>query len=146
MKRFNIRVYGVCISEQNEVLVSDETHNGCEFTKFPGGGLEWGEGTKDCLAREMQEEFGLEVEVNDLFYLTDFFQISAFSEHDQVISVYYRFTLNDDISNANFQGEKEECLRWIPLNELQEDVFMFPIDKLVAKQLTDKRSVRNLLP
>ena len=57
--------------------------------EFPGGGLEFGEGTIDCLKREFREEFNLEIEVGELFYLTDFFQVSAFSENDQVISIYY---------------------------------------------------------
>lgn len=139
MKRFNIRVYGICINEQNEVLVSEEAHNGLEFTKFPGGGLEWGEGTLDCLTREMLEEFNLTIEVNELFYLTDFFQVSAFSENDQVMSIYYRFSLQEDLSNATVDGEKNERLRWISLDIIHEDLFMFPIDKLVAKQLKSGR-------
>ena len=41
MKRFNIRVYGILINDRNELLVSDELIKGLQFTKFPGGGLEW---------------------------------------------------------------------------------------------------------
>ncbi len=141
MKQFNIRVYGVCVNEQDHVLVSDETYKGVTFTKFPGGGLLWGEGTKDCLIREMQEEFGLEVQITDLFYLTDFFQVSAFSENDQIISIYYRFTLGQALTDATCTGEKDELLRWVPMDELHEDLFMFPIDKLVAQQLTNERIV-----
>ena len=44
-KRFNIRVYGILINDQDQLLVSDEVIKGIKFTKFPGGGLEWGEGT-----------------------------------------------------------------------------------------------------
>lgn len=140
MNRFNIRVYGVCINEQNEVLVSDETHKNLSFTKFPGGGLEWGEGTKECLKREFREEFGLEIEVGELFYLTDFFQRSAFIDTDQVISIYYRFALNGQIDPANCIGDKNEQLRWIHLSEVTESVFTFPIDKLVANILTGGRT------
>ncbi len=135
MKRFNIRVYGICLNEQNEVLVSNESHAGIDFTKFPGGGLEWGEGTNDCLKREFQEEFGLEIEVGELFYLTDFFQLSAFAETDQVISIYYRFELKGELNRETWAGDKNEQLCWIALTELSEDVFMFPIDKLVGERL-----------
>ncbi|MFN5439619.1 MAG: NUDIX hydrolase, partial [Bacteroidota bacterium] len=41
---FNIRVYGILISDDNQVLVSDEFIRGNYYTKFPGGGLEFGEG------------------------------------------------------------------------------------------------------
>lgn len=135
MKKFNIRVYGVCINESREVLVSHEHYKGMSFTKFPGGGLEWGEGTKDCLKRELSEEFRITIEVGELFYLTDFFQQSAFSENDQVISIYYRFSVNEKLEPGNWNGDKNERLEWIPLSEINEDLFKFPIDKIVANQL-----------
>jgi 8-oxo-dGTP diphosphatase len=72
------------------LLVSDEFIRGGYFTKLPGGGLEFGEGTRDCLRREFMEETGLEVEVCEHIYTTDFFQISAFNNKDQIISIYYR--------------------------------------------------------
>jgi 8-oxo-dGTP pyrophosphatase MutT (NUDIX family) len=73
MNRFNIRVYGVLKNIQNEILVTDELIRGSEYTKFPGGGLEFGEGTRDCLKREFIEEMNLAVEVGDHLYTTDFF-------------------------------------------------------------------------
>jgi 8-oxo-dGTP pyrophosphatase MutT (NUDIX family) len=51
-----VRVYGILLNERKEVLVSDELIRGNYFTKFPGGGLEFGEGTRACLQREFQEE------------------------------------------------------------------------------------------
>ena len=55
-KRFNVRVYGILINDRNELLVSDELIKGIRFTKFPGGGLEWGEGIEACLKREFIED------------------------------------------------------------------------------------------
>ncbi|WP_343634301.1 NUDIX hydrolase [Fluviicola sp.] len=136
MKRFNIRIYGVCINERNEVLLSDETYRDLNFTKFPGGGLEFGEGTIDCLKREFMEEFNLEIEVGPLFYLTDFFQVSAFSEDDQVISIYYRIKADTDQLDyliANHLGA--EKLHWVNLSKLTEASVSLPIDQIVAKKL-----------
>ena len=89
MSIFNIRVYALLINEKNEVLVTDEFRFGKEMTKFPGGGLHWGEGTIDCLKRECMEELGCEIEVISHFYTTDFFQEAAFYEKQQLISIYY---------------------------------------------------------
>ena len=89
MHRFNIRVYGILINENRQVLVSDEFIRGNYYTKFPGGGLEFGEGTRDCLKREFKEEMDLEVEVGDHIYTTDYFQMSAFNPDHQIISIYY---------------------------------------------------------
>lgn len=138
--RFNIRVYGILINERNEVLISDECRRGICFTKFPGGGLEWGEGLKDCLIREFQEELGIDVEIGDLFYCTDFFIESAFRKTDQLISIYFRVNYNriNQLDFANYEipvTVEEEKFRWLPLEEISEDVFTFPIDKLVAGKL-----------
>ena len=77
MALFNVRVYGILKDSHNRVLVSDEFIRGNYFTKFPGGGLEFGEGTKECLVREFKEETGLNVTVGEHIYTTDFFQISG---------------------------------------------------------------------
>ena len=79
MPPFNIRVYGILLNEKKQVLVSDEYIRGGYYTKFPGGGLEFGEGTRACLEREFMEEMNLKVEVGDHIYTTDYFQLSAFN-------------------------------------------------------------------
>ena len=55
INKFNIRVYGILINEQDQVLITDELIKGHKITKFPGGGLEFGEGTIDCIKREFIE-------------------------------------------------------------------------------------------
>ena len=86
---FNIRVYAIILNDKDEVLLSDERRNGFSFTKFPGGGLDWGEGVADCLVREMREELDLDVQLGELFYVNDFFQLSRFHTDNQLISFYY---------------------------------------------------------
>src|SRR5690242_8228923 len=86
---FSIRVYGILINDKKQVLVSDEFIRGGYFTKFPGGGLEFGEGTRECLKREFMEEMNLKVEIGDHIYTTDYFQMSAFNPEHQIISIYY---------------------------------------------------------
>ena len=138
MNRFNIRVYGICINERREVLLSDEQFRERSFTKFPGGGLEFGEGMLECLKREFLEEFELEIQVNDLFYLTDFFQISAFSDNDQVISVYYNITASTQVVDALISaGTSKEKLKWVPLNALNPNHVTFPIDQLVVSRIKE---------
>ena len=45
------RTYGILINEKQEVLISDEFRFGRYFRKFPGGGVEKGEGILDALKR-----------------------------------------------------------------------------------------------
>lgn len=144
MNRFNIRVYGVIFNEDNsKVLVTDEFRLGIDITKLPGGGLEFGEGTVDCIKRECMEEFGQEFEVVEHFYTTDFFQVSAFNKNDQLISIYYiikpveehRFKISETPFSFREKIDGAQIFRWIPLKEISPDDFTFPVDKKVAEML-----------
>ena len=74
ISRYIIRVYAIIMNENNELLISDEYQLNMRMTKFPGGGLEFGEGTIDCMKREAIEEFGQEIEILEHYYTTDNFQ------------------------------------------------------------------------
>ncbi len=144
VKRFNVRVYGLLIHD-NAVLVSDEYIKKNKITKFPGGGLEFGEGTRDCLAREFMEELGLEVEVGEHVYTTDFYVASSFDTNSQVISIYYAVkplaALNFPVSITAHNYEKKEgaqSFRWISLTSLKESDLTLIIDKRVAEIIIRK--------
>ena len=150
MSHITVRVYGILIDSDNGLLVSDEFIRGDFFTKLPGGGLEFGEGTRDCLVREFKEETGLDVTVGDHIYTTDFYQPSAFRAGDQILSIYYRVSpisltpLNtrsiafdfkpEEIADKNGQAEHT---RWIALNELSEEAMSLPIDKIVIHKILE---------
>jgi 8-oxo-dGTP diphosphatase len=144
-RQFNIRVYGILKNAKNEVLVSDEFRMGMKMTKFPGGGIEHGEGLLDCLKREWKEELNAEIEIERHFYTTDYFVKSAFN-NAQLISVYYvvqlKSAINFSISQKAFDFtaliDGAQSFRWISLNELSEEDFTFPIDKKVASMLLIK--------
>jgi 8-oxo-dGTP diphosphatase len=139
---FNVRVYGLLINDNNEILISDEQEYGMRFTKFPGGGLEYGEGLIDGLKREFVEECEINVDIISHFYTTDFFVKSAFND-SQIISVYYLVKNTSDIKFAtktvvfDFEGEGDllQSFRWMKLSELTADHFTFPTDQRVAELL-----------
>jgi len=144
---FNLRVYGVLINEQKQVLVSDEYIRGSYYTKFPGGGLELGEGTRDCLKREFKEEMDLEIEVADHLYTTDFYQVSAFNPAHQIISIYYlvralenitvplrtkEFDFDERQMEVYNRTKMTETFRFIDWDIFSEEKVTLPIDKIVA--------------
>jgi 8-oxo-dGTP diphosphatase len=139
---FNVRIYGI-LTDRGRLLVSDELHEGREITKFPGGGLHFGEGTTECLKREFLEELNLEIKIIRHFYTVDFFQASAFDPTQQVISVYYvvESTATAGIKVAKnkfvFEGKEngQQSFRWVPIKDLQKTEFTFPIDQHVAELL-----------
>jgi 8-oxo-dGTP diphosphatase len=152
-----IRVYGILINEHQQILVSDELIRGMKITKFCGGGLEEGEGTRACLEREFLEEMNVRVEVGEHIYTTDFFQPSAFREGDQIMSIYYKVTalqpITASLRNKPFdfderemkiyEQEKEiETFRFIPMQEFNEDCMTLPIDKIVAGMISNLKFFR----
>ena len=147
---FNIRVYGILLDENKRVLVSDEFIRGHYYTKFPGGGLELGEGTRDCLKREFKEEMHLEVGIGDHIYTTDFFQMSAFNPEHQIISIYYfakalgpitsplrsrPFDFDEREMNLYRATGETETFRFINWEDFSENSVTLPIDKVVARIL-----------
>ncbi|WP_069657782.1 NUDIX domain-containing protein [Arcticibacter eurypsychrophilus] len=139
---FNVRVYGLLINEQNQILISDEEHQTVRFSKFPGGGLEYGEGLTDALKREFMEECETEIDVLDHVYTTDFFEKSSFNE-SQIISIYYLVKpvqpLNCLISTSAFDFSRQalikQSFRWIPIENLSEDDVTFLTDKIAIQKL-----------
>jgi ADP-ribose pyrophosphatase YjhB (NUDIX family) len=130
-KRFNIRVYGIWV-QNNKILVNEELIRGRHIIKFPGGGLDWGEGIKDCLIREWKEELGIDIEVLNHFYTTDFFQPSAY-DNSQVISIYYFVTAV--VPDLIINSEPNERTYWMNAFDVSADTFTLPIDKIVGDML-----------
>jgi len=148
--RFNVRVYGILINENNQVLVSDELirKGTVRVTKFPGGGLDFGEGLRDGLQREFMEETGVEFSIGVHLYTTDFFVPSAFDNDSQVIAIYYRVHCDAwrsiKTSNKKFDfnvqpGTEAECFRWVNLSDLKDETeITLPTDVAVIQILAGR--------
>lgn len=115
-----------------QILVNEELIRGRKVTKFPGGGLDWGEGTIDGLKREFMEELGIAIEVLGHFYTTDFFQASAYDD-SQVLSIYYWVTGPVPAQFTNHMDN--ERTYWLSIHEVSADTFTLPIDKKTGSLL-----------
>ncbi|HWK56102.1 MAG TPA: NUDIX domain-containing protein [Parapedobacter sp.] len=144
---FNIRVYGILINENQEVLISDEREYGMEFSKFPGGGLEYGEGLSAGLIREFKEECDVEIEILRHVHTTDVFIKSAFND-SQVLAVYYlvrnRTPLRCRFSTEVFDFEADRAIdqvfRWIPVGKLKESDLTFEMDRIAWRAFVSEKS------
>ncbi|NGM73805.1 NUDIX domain-containing protein [Sphingobacterium sp. SGL-16] len=135
---FNVRVYGILRTENDEVLITDERTQSVSFTKFPGGGLEYGEGLVDALKREFMEECNLKIDVIRHIYTTDFYEKSSFN-NSQIISIYYEVKALEELNielktlpfdfNNNLVADKLEVFRLIKLENLKEEDLTFKTDK-----------------
>ena len=104
-------------NEQGQILIDRRPQHGLlgGLWEFPGGKIEPGETVEACIAREIQEEIGIEVAVGDRLITID---------HTYT---HYRVTLN--VHHCRYvSGEPQpiECdeVRWVEVAEL--DQFPFP--------------------
>jgi len=150
---FNVRVYGLLINNNQEILVSDELIKGKYYTKFCGGGLEFGEGTHDCVIREFKEEMDLSIEVVEHLYTTDYYQPSLFNPAHQMISIYYivralepikiklketAFDFDETQLKKHAETGQTESFRFVPEHLFSPDLLSLPIDKIAAKVFKEK--------
>ena len=149
-KRFNVRVYfllvagaseaslgqGVAgLTAEDEVLVSDEVIAGRNCTKWPGGGLEFGEGPRDCALREAREELGQDIVLGPLVHATGTFVRSAWRPEEQVLCHYYLARLDEPpgfpITEVPFPADASivQSFRWVRLADFDGSALTFATDR-----------------
>ena len=133
--KINIRVYAIYLNEKNELMALDERYAGEKLIKLPGGGLEFGEGTIECLHRELAEELNLKIEVLEHFYTQEDFLVSRFRENEQLLTIYYTVNILN-LEDLNILDESIEKVKWISLHE--ENPLELPIDQIVFQKLKEK--------
>ena len=144
--KYSIRIYMLTLNDKKEILISDEYLLDMKMTKFPGGGMEYGEGPVDCLKREAVEEFGQEITNIRHFYTTDYYQKALFFDDHQLLSIYYLADLSEaliiKVADKPFDFPElkngSQSLRWVPLNSLADEDLSFPIDRKVLGLLKSK--------
>ena len=141
--RFNVRVYMIVTRDNahggQDVLVSYERLPLGGVMKFPGGGLEWGEGTTACLRREALEELGQPIDVDRLVHVSRRAHISSFDSNQQVLAVHYAARLTGEVMFED-DGEMEDVygknvpmmhqrLGWRDVKSIEPAHFRFASDR-----------------
>lgn len=132
-KFFRIAVYGL-LWQDNYLLFAREKIQGREVVKFPGGGMQLGEGTIEALKREFMEELNIEVEVLQHIYTTDFFVPSAFHSDYQVLAIYYLLRSAEVLPSEDFQRDGIHFF-WQSLSEVHQNILTFETDKRALEML-----------
>lgn len=146
-QQLTVRVYGVLLYQEH-LLLSRENIRGQHYTKFPGGGLELGEGPRDTLIREFQEEAALVIKPQSHLYTTEDYIRSAFDEHTQVLSIYYRVSSSPEVLQAlpapYHRPDPEKLPRpgdllyfWQALDQLNPKICDLPLDQRVIRLLQE---------
>ncbi|SRR5690606_27320796 len=151
MYLFNVRVYGILVDQYDRVLISDERTQNVAFTKFPGGGLEYGEGLIDALKREFWEECKLEIDIVQHVYTTDFFEKSSFN-NSQILSIYYQVKALNSFElqlkekpfdfDLDIHTEKQEAFRLIDSNLLKQNDLTFKTDQVAWSAFQEIKNIK----
>lgn len=134
MNKINVRVYVACVKDQ-KIFALFEEYAGTSLLKLPGGGLEYGEGTLECLHRELDEELNLKITNLQHFYTQEDFVVSRFRDNEQLLTVYYTAEIIDETELIL----KDLCIEkteWISLKE--DNPFTLPVDKIVFEKLKER--------
>jgi 8-oxo-dGTP diphosphatase len=143
---YNLRVYGLLI-EEGRVLITDELRSGTPMTKFPGGGVEAGEGLEEALIREWEEETYTKIRVGKLLYVNPFYHKSGFFVSLPLLSVYYQVHLEEplacELNTEKYFLPKEtpgdwQQFRWLNLNDLATEEFTFVVDKALVENIVNQ--------
>lgn len=131
----NVRVYA-CVVKDKKVLTLFEEYAGQPLMKFPGGGLEYGEGLTDCLKREFEEELNVHIEIVEHLYTQEDFLVSRFKSNEQLLTIYYMVNITNE-EDFIILDPCIEKIDWVPIDS-SENPFTLPVDKIVFDKLKEK--------
>lgn len=133
--KINVRVYAAIIKDR-KVLALHEEYVGENLIKFPGGGLEYGEGVLECVQRELEEELNIKVKNIEHLYTQEDFLVSKFRSNEQLITIYYLAEMMDE-NELLIMDPCIEKTEWVSL-DIEENPFILPIDNVVFEILKKK--------
>lgn len=140
MIKFNARCYAVIRSSQDRVLVMMERWKGVDLNKFPGGGLELGEGLLECIYREIDEEFERNEHLNykHLHTPTGCFS-SRFKPQEQLLLNYFTNRENAEETNWELIPNDPNLLgiKWLELKAENAEWLTLESDKEAFLALLD---------
>lgn len=128
------RVYGFIIHD-GEILISEEYHYNTFMRKFPGGGMEEGEEPQNCLKRELKEELGLNLEVEERVFSTPQPVVSVFNNTLLVQCIYFKVKVIPEMTQLYREEyllpstNGEERFKWVKLKAFEKDELTFKTDR-----------------
>ncbi len=120
----------IIFNAQGKVLLARRAHGDPQGSRweFPGGKLQRGETPEECLRRELQEELGIEAEVQGVFHA-----VSQDLGDRSILLLAYLCKWKPGPIELR---EHREC-RWICAKDLM-NMDLLEADRLVAMKLAEK--------
>ncbi|MGM0573394.1 MAG: (deoxy)nucleoside triphosphate pyrophosphohydrolase [Bacteroidota bacterium] len=127
-----IEVTAGILTRERRILIALRGHDKARPGKWelPGGKVEAGETPEVCLKRELEEEFGIQATVGDLF------TISRYNYPDLDIKLLAYWV---DLYEGEFMLHVHQQIAWIPVNDYRKYDFAgadLPVMKKLVNKLT----------
>jgi ADP-ribose pyrophosphatase YjhB (NUDIX family) len=116
------------IIADNKLLTLKYNYNGNTLYAIPGGNLEFGEKLEEALARELEEEIGLEIEVQNLIFIAE-----VHVQKKDTLHCIFKAKIVSGIPNLNPKETTALEICWLPINDL-EDYNLYPNIKTEIKE------------
>ena len=116
----------LCINEEKKILLV--RNRDIQQWSLPSGGLEEGETLEQCCLREVFEETGYRISVNQLLHIK-----RAIISNYQVETHYFMATCEEQVSTAIIDSDIDE-VKWCSIHELERLNHTFPEDLELIKR------------
>jgi ADP-ribose pyrophosphatase YjhB (NUDIX family) len=120
IKLFN-RVAAIVVRDGHILTHEALDDDGVPYQALPGGRLEPDETAPECLVREFDEEFGVEVSVAHLLYVAEGFFSERGKQFHEVVLYFVAHLAEPDVEVRS--REKKIAARWVSLNGGLERLF-----------------------
>lgn len=132
--KMRVRAAAILINEDKLLLTE---YGGGKYYNFTGGGVEENETVKQAVAREVMEEAGLTVDVEELVFTLEYEPKSCNYYHGSngCITLFFKCRLNTEIppqtpTHPDINPDDPSItsvFKWIPLSKLKEINLLPPI-------------------
>jgi 8-oxo-dGTP pyrophosphatase MutT (NUDIX family) len=112
-----VRVKALILNSKGSILLAFNNNT----YQFPGGHVDDDETIDECMKREIKEEVGIDVEVNDPFLSIETYDANYFGTGKKVLNTIYYYRIFTDLE-PDFSKTKYDEL------ELQTDFNLFYVD------------------
>ncbi len=121
----------IVVTEDEKILLVRHRKGTRQYWVLPGGRLEYGETFHECAVREIQEETGLDVEVDDFVFLSE---AIAPDRSRHIVNIY----LTAHVTGGVLKVGDEPVLAgvdYLPLADLDKWTLFPPVGRMVIESL-----------
>ena len=134
-----VGVGAIILNDQDQLFLSQRgplSRNERGLWEFPGGSVEFGEKLADALKREMQEEFGMLIEVGPLLDISDHILPE---ENQHWVSPTYICRIISGTPSIREPGKSSQ-IGWFDINHLPNDLTVISRENLThyLEKITSK--------